>query len=155
MTITDPKIYTEPFTVKHYWQRRPDIDVLEYYCGEKPRPDDEVNATRGRDEVTHESLPRSCRSRVAARIPAGSTPVLAHHSYAAFDRDKEVTLSGVVKEFQWNNPHAWIQIMVVDEKGAHERVGHRVRQPQHDGAHRVEAHARSRPATRSWPSSTR
>lgn len=47
----------------------------------------------------------------------GSAPVLAHHSYASFDRDKRVTLSGVVKEFQWNNPHAWIQMTVVDEKG--------------------------------------
>ena len=46
-----------------------------------------------------------------------TAPVLAHHSYAAFDRDKKVTLTGVVKEFQWNNPHAWIQIMVADEKG--------------------------------------
>ena len=44
-------------------------------------------------------------------------PALAHHSYAAFDREKRVTLTGVVKEFQWNNPHAWIQIMVADEKG--------------------------------------
>jgi hypothetical protein len=43
MTITDPKIFTAPIVVKHYWQRRPDIEVLEYYCGEKPRPDDEVN----------------------------------------------------------------------------------------------------------------
>jgi hypothetical protein len=43
MTITDPKVYTAPFTVKHYWQRRPDLDPIEYYCGEKPRPDDEVN----------------------------------------------------------------------------------------------------------------
>jgi hypothetical protein len=47
----------------------------------------------------------------------GTVPVFAHHSYAAFDRDKKVTLTGVVKEFQWNNPHAWIQIMVADEKG--------------------------------------
>ena len=44
-------------------------------------------------------------------------PALAHHSYAAFDREKKVTLTGVVREFQWNNPHAWIQIMVADEKG--------------------------------------
>ena len=43
MTITDPINYTAPIVVKHYWQRRPDIEVLEYYCGEKPRPDDEVN----------------------------------------------------------------------------------------------------------------
>ena len=43
MTITDPKIYTAPIVVKHYWQRRPDIAVLEYVCGERPRPEDEVN----------------------------------------------------------------------------------------------------------------
>ncbi len=46
-TITDPVNYTSPFTVKHYWQRRPDIDVLEYFCGEAPRPDDEVNVPAG------------------------------------------------------------------------------------------------------------
>ena len=34
MTITDPKVYTTPIVVKHYWQRRPDIEVLEYVCGE-------------------------------------------------------------------------------------------------------------------------
>ena len=54
---------------------------------------------------------------LAAVTLLGSVPVLAHHSYAAFDRGKKVTLTGVVKEFQWNNPHAWIQMMVVDEKG--------------------------------------
>jgi hypothetical protein len=48
---------------------------------------------------------------------AGATPVLAHHSYAAFDREKKVTLTGVVGEFQWNNPHAWIQVKVTDENG--------------------------------------
>jgi hypothetical protein len=47
MTITDPKTYSAPFTVKHYWQRRPDIDVLEYYCGDSPRSDDEVNLPAG------------------------------------------------------------------------------------------------------------
>jgi hypothetical protein len=41
MTITDPKMYTAPIVVKHYWQRRPDIEVLEYFCGDAPRPDDE------------------------------------------------------------------------------------------------------------------
>lgn len=43
MTITDPKNYTAPIVVKHYWQRRPDIGVLEYVCGERPRSEDEVN----------------------------------------------------------------------------------------------------------------
>ena len=41
MTITDPKMYTAPLIIKHYWQRRPDVEVLEYFCGEAPRPDDE------------------------------------------------------------------------------------------------------------------
>jgi hypothetical protein len=40
-----------------------------------------------------------------------------HHSFAMFDLDKEVTLQGVVKEFQWTNPHVWLQIVVTDEKG--------------------------------------
>lgn len=47
----------------------------------------------------------------------GATAVGAHHSFAAFDRAKEVTVTGVVKEVQWNNPHAWIQVMTTDAKG--------------------------------------
>ncbi len=48
---------------------------------------------------------------------AAGTPLGAHHSFAAFDRTKEVTLTGVVKEVQWNNPHAWIQVVVTDATG--------------------------------------
>jgi len=44
-------------------------------------------------------------------------PLGAHHSFAAFDRKKEITVTGVVKEVQWNNPHAWIQVTVTDPKG--------------------------------------
>lgn len=44
-------------------------------------------------------------------------PVRAHHSPAAFDRTKEVKLVGTVKEFRWQNPHTWIEIIVPDEKG--------------------------------------
>ncbi len=41
----------------------------------------------------------------------------AHHSFAAFDMTKTETLSGIVKEFQWRNPHSWIQMMVTDASG--------------------------------------
>jgi hypothetical protein len=41
----------------------------------------------------------------------------AHHSFAMFDGQKMVTVDGVVKEFQWANPHSWIQIMVKDPSG--------------------------------------
>jgi len=39
-------------------------------------------------------------------------PALAHHSGAMFDRNKEVVLTGTLKEIQWVSPHAWIQILV-------------------------------------------
>ena len=41
----------------------------------------------------------------------------AHHSYAMFDMQKEVKLEGTVREFQWTNPHIWIQLMVRDDNG--------------------------------------
>ena len=37
---------------------------------------------------------------------------LAHHSFAMFDTRSEVTLSGTVREFQWTNPHSWLQLDV-------------------------------------------
>ena len=43
-------------------------------------------------------------------------PAFAHHSPAAFDRTKKVTLVGTVKEFRWQNPHTWIEVEVPDEK---------------------------------------
>jgi uncharacterized protein DUF6152 len=53
----------------------------------------------------------------AALVLACSVQVLAHHSPAAFDRSKEVKLVGTVKEFRWQNPHTWIEVLVPDEKG--------------------------------------
>lgn len=41
----------------------------------------------------------------------------AHHSAAMFDGTKEVTLVGTVKEFQFTNPHSWIQLLVPDADG--------------------------------------
>ena len=49
---------------------------------------------------------------------AAAAPALAHHSFAMFDRQKEITLKGTVKEFQWTNPHSFIEIEVVDPQGA-------------------------------------
>ncbi|HTP38775.1 MAG TPA: DUF6152 family protein [Steroidobacteraceae bacterium] len=41
----------------------------------------------------------------------------AHHSAAAFDREKPYTLTGTIKEWQWANPHIWVKVMVPDGKG--------------------------------------
>ena len=48
------------------------------------------------------------------------TSVRAHHAFARFDSNREVTLQGTVKEFQWTNPHAWI-VLTVDRKGRPEQ----------------------------------
>ena len=47
----------------------------------------------------------------------GSVPVSAHHSSAAYDRDREVELAGTIKEFQYTNPHSWLIVEVVDKTG--------------------------------------
>ena len=49
---------------------------------------------------------------------AAATPALAHHSFAMFDSQKEITIQGTIKEFQWTNPHSWIQINVADTQGS-------------------------------------
>ena len=46
-----------------------------------------------------------------------AAPALAHHSFAMFDSDKTLTMTGTVKEFEWTNPHSWLRIMVEDQSG--------------------------------------
>jgi hypothetical protein len=41
----------------------------------------------------------------------------AHHSGAMFDRTKKVDLAGTVKEYQFANPHVWIELMVPGKDG--------------------------------------
>lgn len=54
---------------------------------------------------------------VAAALLLVSVPVLAHHSGAGVDRTKTVTITGVVKEFRWTNPHSWIDLEVAEGGG--------------------------------------
>jgi len=52
-----------------------------------------------------------------AGLAAVSVPVLAHHSATMFDEHAEITVSGVVKEFQYTNPHSWLLVDVTGEDG--------------------------------------
>ena len=52
-------------------------------------------------------------SIVLAATLLAVAPALAHHSFSMFDTRQEVTLSGTVREFQWTNPHSWLQVEVV------------------------------------------
>ena len=49
-------------------------------------------------------------------LVAGS--VFAHHSPVMFDRSKKQTITGTVKEFVWTNPHASIQVEVMNAQGS-------------------------------------
>jgi hypothetical protein len=46
-----------------------------------------------------------------------AAPAFAHHSAVMFDDQKEVTVTGTVKEFQYTNPHSWLLVDVKDDKG--------------------------------------
>jgi Family of unknown function (DUF6152) len=46
-----------------------------------------------------------------------ATPAFSHHSNVAFEVTKIITVTGVVKEFRWANPHTWIGLIVDDGKG--------------------------------------
>jgi len=47
---------------------------------------------------------------LAAVISLIVVPAHAHHSFAMFDMDKEVTYRGVVADFKWVNPHVHITV---------------------------------------------
>ena len=51
---------------------------------------------------------------VAGLAIVAAAPASAHHSFAMFDSRPEArkTLEGTVKEFQWTNPHTWVQVNV-------------------------------------------
>lgn len=50
-------------------------------------------------------------------LAASVGPIAAHHSTVPFDSTKQTTLTGIVKEFDWTNPHTWIWLNVPNDKG--------------------------------------
>jgi len=53
---------------------------------------------------------------VSGALLAGSQ-VLAHHAGTMFS-EEVMEIAGTVKEFQFTNPHSWIQVMVETKPGA-------------------------------------
>lgn len=53
----------------------------------------------------------------AISLCAVAATAVAHHSGAMFDQARTVTLAGTIKEYQFSNPHVWIELMVPDAKG--------------------------------------
>ncbi|WP_338240816.1 DUF6152 family protein [Aurantiacibacter hainanensis] len=53
----------------------------------------------------------------ALLVPIGAGTVAAHHSMSMFDSSREVSVTGTVTQFQWSNPHAYIQMVSTDSDG--------------------------------------
>jgi len=56
-------------------------------------------------------------SLVFAAAVLSATPARSHHSNVAYEVTKVITITGVVKEFRWVNPHTWLYVVVDDGKG--------------------------------------
>jgi hypothetical protein len=46
-----------------------------------------------------------------------AAPAVAHHSFAMFDQSKVLFMSGTVKQYELVNPHVWLHLAVVNDKG--------------------------------------
>lgn len=48
----------------------------------------------------------------ATMVLLSGMPALAHHSGAMFDRTQTVVLTGTIKQYQFTNPHVWLEMIV-------------------------------------------
>ena len=53
---------------------------------------------------------------VACGLVIGTQALVAHHAGTMFS-DEVKEISGTIKEFQFTNPHSWIQVMVETKAG--------------------------------------
>ena len=60
----------------------------------------------------------------------GAGPVAAHHSGEMFESERTVTLSGVVKEFRYINPHSWLLVDIDNDDGSTTTWGFEAEGPQ-------------------------
>lgn len=55
---------------------------------------------------------------VCGAFAAFPVSVQAHHSFAIYDSENPITLSGVLREHRWTNPHAAVVLIVTNEDGS-------------------------------------
>ena len=53
-----------------------------------------------------------------ATLAVMAVPSMAHHSGTMFEKEKTITVEGVVKQFQYTNPHSWLLVDVTNKNGS-------------------------------------
>ena len=67
-------------------------------------------------------MKRSLGPALALAVLAASTPVRAHHSFAAtYLEDQSVTIEGQLVQFLLRNPHSFVHVMVKEPDGTLQR----------------------------------
>jgi hypothetical protein len=54
---------------------------------------------------------------VLASVLLVAGPAFAHHAWGGYDMRHLSTIKGTVSQFDWGNPHVWINFDVADDKG--------------------------------------
>lgn len=62
-------------------------------------------------------LKRTCLSAGGVFAMLVSAQVPAHHSQAAYDSSREITIEGTVSRLDWKNPHIYLIVETSDDKG--------------------------------------
>ena len=66
---------------------------------------------------------------IAVICIAATSPLFAHHSFAAFDITTQKTVTGTVQKVDWTNPHIWLWIEVPNDKGSADKYRLRRHEP--------------------------
>jgi len=60
---------------------------------------------------------RTFIATITAMLGLAAGTAAAHHSFSVFNMQTEISITGVVKEVQWTNPHIWVWVDVTGDDG--------------------------------------
>jgi hypothetical protein len=92
------------------------------------------------NRVSSRTVRKLVSNAFGAVLLALSAPAYVHHSGAMFDREKETTITGVVTQFNWTNPHASFRVGCRQRGWQDRELGHRDEQPEQPRSRGLEAH---------------
>jgi hypothetical protein len=67
--------------------------------------------------IRSDSMRAACAVTLLALVLGTMAPASAHHSFAPYEEELQIAFTGTVTDFQWTNPHVYIEIDAVDGNG--------------------------------------